>query len=134
MKLIKSKSSVALLAVLAVPAVAAVGANAHFTSTGTCTGMAMVVTSTAFVLLGTSASTLYPGTTSVVTFTVDNPGSGNQKLGTIHLASIAACSIAWSGNVCNGGTPGVGDLSSCGSVDLDSGTHVDASTKDFYMS
>ena len=44
---------------------------------------------------GTLASTLYPGTTSTVSFTVDNPGNSKQQLGTIHLASIVACNTAF---------------------------------------
>jgi hypothetical protein len=132
MKLIKSKKALALLGILVVAAAAAIGAYAYFTSSGSGTGTATVGTSTAFVLHGTSASTLYPGTSSVVTFTVDNPGSGNQKLGTIHLAGIAACSVAWSNsNTCNGGAAGVGDIAGCGSID--DGSVADAATHDFYM-
>jgi hypothetical protein len=90
MKFIKTKKGFALLAAVAVVAISAVGAYAYFTSTGAGTGSAAVGTSTAFVLHGTSASTLYPGTSSVVTFTADNPGSGNQLLNTIHLVSVVA--------------------------------------------
>jgi hypothetical protein len=42
------------------------------------------------VLHGSAAGPLYPGQSSTVTFTVDNPGSGNQYLNTIHLVSVAA--------------------------------------------
>ena len=39
-------------------------------------------------LRGTAASTLYPGTTSAVNFTVDNPSAGHQYVATIHLVSV----------------------------------------------
>jgi hypothetical protein len=90
MKLIKSKKGIALLATLAVAVVAAVGAYAYFTSTGAGTGSASVGTSTAFVLHGSAAGAVYPGTSSTVTFTVDNPSTGHQFLNTIHLVSVDA--------------------------------------------
>jgi hypothetical protein len=52
------------------------------------------------------ASTLYPGTSSAVSFTVDNPSSGAEFVKTIHLESItpdaghSACST-----VITGGNP-----------------------------
>jgi hypothetical protein len=54
-------------------------------------------------LHGNIASSLYPGSSSTVTFTVDNPSSGNQRVGTISLSGITAdaghsgCSTAISG-------------------------------------
>ena len=66
-----------------------------------------------------------------MTFTVDNSSGGTEKLGTITLASVAACSSNWSGNVCNAGAPGVGNVTGCGTVDPGSAT--DANASDFYM-
>ena len=45
--------------------------------------------SSAVRLAGARTATLYPGTSSPVTFTVDNPSRGIQRVGTIHLASVA---------------------------------------------
>jgi O-acetylhomoserine/O-acetylserine sulfhydrylase-like pyridoxal-dependent enzyme len=70
--------------------VVAGGAYAYFTSSGGGTGAATVGTSTPIVVHGTSASTLYPGTSSVVSFTVDNASPGAQFVNKIQLASVAA--------------------------------------------
>ena len=117
MKLIKSKKSVALLAVLAVAVIAAVGAYAYFTTTGAGTGSATVGHDTALVLHGTAPTTLYPGTASVVNFTADNPSSGHELLNTIHLVSVDACATAWTypGGVptCSGGA-----IATCGGTNL----------------
>jgi hypothetical protein len=78
-------------------------AFAYFTSTGSGTGTATVGSSSAVTLHATVSSTLYPGVSSPVTFTVDNPSSGAQRIGTITLASISvdaahsSCSTAISG-------------------------------------
>jgi hypothetical protein len=64
-------------------------AIAYFTTTGSGTATATVGSSSAATLHGTAASTLYPGTSSSVSFTVDNPSSGTQRVGTIHLASVS---------------------------------------------
>jgi hypothetical protein len=86
---LKSKKGfAALLATLAV-AVAATGAYAYFTTTGAGTGSATVGTSTAVVLHGTAPTTLYPGTSSVVNFTVDNPSTGHQLVNVITLDSVS---------------------------------------------
>lgn len=83
-----TKKRVLILA--AVAAVAAIGttAFAYFTTTGSGTGSASVGTSSAVTLHGTAASALYPGTSSVVNFTVDNPSTGHQYVATIHLVSV----------------------------------------------
>jgi hypothetical protein len=64
-------------------------AIAYFTSTGSGTATATVGSGSAVTLHGTAATTLYPGTTSSVSFTVDNPSAGAQRVGTIHLASVS---------------------------------------------
>lgn len=63
-------------------------AFAYFTSTGSGTGTATVGSSSAVTLHATTSGSLYPGTSSTVTFTVDNPSAGSQRVGTITLASI----------------------------------------------
>lgn len=63
-------------------------AIAYFTTTGSGTATATVGTSSAVTLHGAAATTVYPGTSSSVSFTVDNPSSGTQRVGTIHLASV----------------------------------------------
>jgi hypothetical protein len=72
------------IAVLAI----AGGAYAYFSSTGSGTGSGTVGSSSAVTLHGSVTTTLYPGTNSPVTFTVDNPSPGHQQVGTIHLASV----------------------------------------------
>jgi hypothetical protein len=98
-----------LVALGAVAALTAAGfAIAYFTTTGSGSGSATVGTSSALTIHGTTTATLYPGTSTPVTFTVDNPSSGHQLLGTIHLAALHACvgaSSTWNGSACsNSGT------------------------------
>lgn len=89
-----------------IAAVAAGAAYAYFTTTGSGTGTATVGSSSAVTLHATVSSSLYPGASSPVSFTVDNPSSGAQRVGTISLASItvdaghSTCSV-----VTTGGTP-----------------------------
>jgi hypothetical protein len=64
-------------------------ALAYFTSTGSGTGTATAGSSSPVTLHATIASNLYPGSSSPVTFTVDNPSSGVQRVGTVSLASIS---------------------------------------------
>lgn len=97
-------------AVLTIACVAAVGiaavAYAYFTSTGSGTATAKVGTSSAVTLKATVAGNLYPGASSQVSFTVDNPSTGAQRVGTITLTGItvdaghSTCSVTISG-----GTP-----------------------------
>lgn len=106
------------------------GAAAYFSTTGSGTGTATVGASSALTIHGTSGSTLYPGTSSTVAFTVDNPSSGHQQLGTIHLASVKACvgsGSSWSGTSCsNGGT----EATTCESVETGAS---DTNTANFWM-
>jgi hypothetical protein len=64
-------------------------AIAYFTTTGSGTGTATVGSSSAVTLHATVSSTLYPGASSPVNFTVDNPSSGSQRVGSISLASVS---------------------------------------------
>ena len=101
-------------------------AYAYFTASGSGTGTGSVGTSSALTIHGTAGSTLYPGTSSTVTFTADNPSSGSQQIGTIHLASVVACSAAFSGGVCPNGD----EVTSCESVETGSS---DGNTANFWM-
>jgi len=83
------KNRKALLALGCVGALAIVaGAYAYFTTTGSGTGTATVGSSSAVTLHATVGSSLFPGSSSPVSFTVDNPSSGAQRVGTISLQSI----------------------------------------------
>jgi hypothetical protein len=68
----------------------AAGAYAYFTSTGSGTGTATVGSSSAVTLHGTLGGNLYPGASQTVTFTVDNPSPGSERVGTISLTKVAA--------------------------------------------
>lgn len=106
------------------------GAVAYFTTTGSGTGTAAVGASSALTIHGTSAGTLYPGTSSTVSFTVDNPSSGHQQLGTIHLASVKACvgaGSSWNGTSCSSGGS---EASACESVETGPS---DFNTANFWM-
>jgi hypothetical protein len=122
------KRSLALSALLLL--LLASGAVAYFTTSGSGTATATVGTSSALTIHGASASTLYPGTTSTISFTIDNPSSGHQQLGTIHLASVKACTgsgSAWNGTACsNSGT----EQTTCESVETGAS---DTTTANFWM-
>jgi hypothetical protein len=100
----KRRVKVALFGV-ALLAVAGV-AFAYFTSSGSGTGTATVGSSSAVTLHGNIASTLYPGGSSTVTFTVDNPSSGSERVGTISLSSISVdAGHSTCSTVISGGNP-----------------------------
>ncbi len=63
-------------------------ALAYFTSSGSGTGTASVGSSSAVTLHASITGNLYPGSSSPVSFTVDNPSSGVQRVGTVSLSSI----------------------------------------------
>jgi hypothetical protein len=63
-------------------------ALAYFTSSGSGTGSASVGSSSAVTLHASITGNLFPGSSSPVTFTVDNPSSGVQRVGTVSLSSI----------------------------------------------
>jgi hypothetical protein len=84
----------------------AAGAYAYFTSPGSGTATGSVGNATAVTLHGTVSSSLYPGSSSPVSFTVDNPSSGSQRIGTITLASISVDGAHSScGSAISGGNP-----------------------------
>lgn len=84
---INTKRVLVALGCLCALAVAGV-ALAYFTSTGSGTGTATAGSSSSVTLHATISSSLFPGSSSPVTFTVDNPSSGVQRVGTVSLASI----------------------------------------------
>jgi hypothetical protein len=97
----------ALLALSCTCALALAGvAYAYFTTTGSGTVTASVGTSSAVTLKGTVTGNLYPGSSSPVSLTVDNPSTAKQRVNTISLEKITAdaghssCSV-----VIGGGNP-----------------------------
>lgn len=102
MSWINKKRALAAFACVGALAIAGV-AMAYFTSSGSGTGTATVGSSSAVTLHATVTSNLYPGTSSPVSFTVDNPSSGSERVGTITLGSItvdaahSTCSTTISG-------------------------------------
>jgi hypothetical protein len=72
------------IAALAVTGVAV----AYFTSEGSGTGTATIGSSSNVTLHGTVTGSLYPGGSSTVSFTVDNPSPASELVNKIHLASI----------------------------------------------
>lgn len=98
------KDSIRKVILLTATIIAIAGvAVAYFTNLGSGTGTAAVGSSSSVTLHGTIASALFPGSSSTVTFTVDNPSLGAEFVNTIHLASIApdaghsGCSTAITG-------------------------------------
>lgn len=89
MRRITRKRALLALGCVGVLALAA-GAYAYFTSTGSGTATATVGSSSAVTVKATVSSTLYPGSSSPVTFTIDNPSSGAERVGTISLTEVKA--------------------------------------------
>lgn len=100
-----TRSRVLALSCVCMLALAA-GAYAYFTSPGSGTATGSVGNAAAMTLHGTVSSSLYPGSSSPVSFTVDNPSSGAQRVGTITLASISVDAAHSScGSAISGGNP-----------------------------
>lgn len=74
-------------------------AFAYFTTTGAGTATGAAGTSSALTITGTVTTLLYPGTSSPVTFAVNNPSTGHQFVTSISLTSVTAsdagCLSAW---------------------------------------
>jgi hypothetical protein len=102
MNLITKKKVLSALGAVAILAIAA-GAYAYFSTSGSGTATATVGTSSALIIKGTVTGNLFPGSSSPVTLTVDNPSSGQQQLGTVTLEKITAdaghssCSVVTTG-------------------------------------
>jgi hypothetical protein len=107
--------------------VGAIGGYAYFSASGSGTATGTVGTSSALTLHGTTSGTLYPGSSTTVGFTVDNPSGGSERIGTIHLASVVACDTAFVAGACPSGH----EIATCESVD--DGSVANAGTGDFYM-
>jgi hypothetical protein len=107
MRILHSKRGRVALGVVASLALAG-GAYAYFTSSGSGTGTGTVGAASPLTVTGTAAGSLYPGTSSTVNFTANNPSSGHERLGTITLTAVHACTGAgstWNGSSCsNSGT------------------------------
>jgi hypothetical protein len=105
MKLITKRRAVYALTAALVVSVAG-GAYAYFTTSGSGTGTAAVGSSSTVTLHATVTGSLYPGTSSPVSFTVDNPSSGKQRVGTISLSSITVDALhSECSTVITGGNP-----------------------------
>lgn len=83
----RNRKRVLALGTVAVLVVAG-AAYAYFTTTGSGSGTATTGSTAAVTINGAASTTLYPGTTSPVSFTVDNPSPGTQRVGTIHLSGV----------------------------------------------
>jgi hypothetical protein len=105
MRVITKKRALPALGCICALALAG-GAYAYFTTSGSGTATATVGTSSAVTLKGTVTGNLYPGSSSPVSLSVDNPSTGKQRIGTISLEKITAdaghsgCSV-----VIGGGNP-----------------------------
>jgi hypothetical protein len=85
-KFTKKRIAIGALGVLAAVGVAV----AYFTTTGSGSGNAKVGTSSALTISAVSASELYPGTSSQVTFKVTNPSTGHQFVTKVKLKEVKA--------------------------------------------
>jgi hypothetical protein len=129
------KRSIALTALLLL--LLSAGAVAYFTTSGSGSGSASVGTSSTITLHGSTSGTLYPGTSETVTLTADNPSSGHQQVGTVHLSGIKACTggtgndSVWTGSSCSDSAHGGVEVPGC--EDFDNGSSPDGNAHDFYM-
>jgi hypothetical protein len=124
MRILRSKRARVVVGVLATFAVAG-AAFAYFTTTGSGSGSGTVGASSALTVTGTVSGTLYPGTSNAVNFTANNPSSGHQRLGTVTLSGVHACTGAgstWNGTACsNSGT----EQTTCESFDTNASSTSD---------
>lgn len=93
MRLLKSKRAIAVTVVGALAVIGSgIGAFAYWSTTGTGNGTASVGTATAVTITPiTFAATLYPGATTGVTFTVNNPSTTTSvKVGQVVIDTSVA--------------------------------------------
>jgi hypothetical protein len=131
-----SRSFVVLAAIVAA-ALGAAGVYAYLTAPGAGSGAASIGAGSPVTVQGTTNGTLYPGSVVPVSFTADNPSVGHERIGTVYLAAVRACTGAASswdpgldggaGGCSNGGT----EQTTCES--FDPGDTADADSGDFYM-
>lgn len=94
-RLFTTKRGVAVAATVATMLAASIGAYAYFSTTGAGSGSGTAGSSTALAINQAAISysspenALMPGTSATVTFTVDNPSTGHQQLGTISVSGIS---------------------------------------------
>jgi hypothetical protein len=84
-------------------------AFAYFNATGSGSGtgtvgspMAMTINQATITYSNSPTNAFVPGTSATVTFTVSNPSSGNQELGTISLASWTSANPTTCGSTVTG--------------------------------
>jgi hypothetical protein len=134
--LLTSRSFVGLAAIAAA-ALGVAGVDAYLNGSGAGTGAASVGAGSPVTVRGTTSGTLYPGSVVPVSFTADNPSVGHERIGTVYLAGVKACTGAGSswdpglgggeGGCSNGGA----EQATCES--FDPGDAADANRSDFYM-
>jgi hypothetical protein len=127
MRILRLKRLLVLALCVVVLIGGAIAGYAYFTASGSGTGTATVGTSSAVTPHATTAGALYPGTSTTVTFTVDNPSSGHEYVSTIHLSSIVACDTAFVSGACPSGH----EITTCESIN--NGSSSNAGTNNFYM-
>ena len=132
MRRLKIKSRAVIVSACALLALAG-GAYAYFTSAGTGTGTGSVGAASAITVTGTASTALYPGTSSSVTFTANNPSPGHEKLQTITLTGVRACTgtgSSWTGTYGAGSCSASGtEQTTCESYD----TSASSTTDNFSM-
>lgn len=93
------KKRLTLVAILTTVLVLSGGtaAFAYWTAQGTGAGNATAGTTVAFTVAGTtpSGTSLSPGSSQTVTFTVHNPGAGPQRLSNVVVTVASAGGAAW---------------------------------------
>jgi hypothetical protein len=120
-------------AAAAVSAFGAMATYAYFSADGTGSGRASIGGGSDLVVAGSAGGVLYPGSTVPVSLTTTNPSVAEQRVGTVYLAAVRACTgtgSSWDpslGECSDGGTEQTG----CESVDT--GDEADAGAGDFYM-
>jgi hypothetical protein len=132
-----SKRRLVISTAALVAAVAAFGARAYVTANGSGSATATVGTISPLALHGSAVGRLYPGRMVSISFTVDNPSTGAQQLGTIYLASVKACTgedSSWEPSL-NSGAGGCSDsgIEQTGCESVDPGNAGDANARNFYM-
>jgi hypothetical protein len=135
-RFLTSRSSV-VLAAISVAALGAAGVYAYLTAGGAGSAAGLVGAGSPVAVHGTTNGSLYPGSIVPVSLTADNPSVGHERIGTVYLAQVRACTGAGSsweptlsdgaGGCSNGGT----EQTACESFDPGDAPNADRS--DFYM-
>jgi hypothetical protein len=137
MRRIATPRRIALPAAVAVAALVGAGAYAYFTAGGAGSATASVGAGTTLTVDGTTGGTLYPGSAVPVSFTVNNPAPGDERVGTVYLSGVKACTGAassWDESLSDGAggcSHGGAERLTCES--FDPGDAADVGAGDFYM-